>query len=748
MTQANDLFQHLRANGLRLRAETASDGQLLDRFLADRDEAAFEALLARLGPMVWAVCRRVLADLADTEDAFQATFLVLVRKGRSVVPRDRVGNWLYGVAYHAARKARVDRARRRDKEHRAAAMTDSTAPDTRDATDLAAWVDRELSRLPEKYRAPVVLCDLEGKTRAEAARHLGCPEGTVAGRLARARAMLSKRLAKHGVVVSPVALTAALTDRGAAGALPAALLEGTRASAVRLAAGHLAGASPGAQALMEGVMKAMLVKKLRGVALGLALLVAAGLGVVPLAGRPAAGQVPAPMPNVLDEPYPGYREKHPRPEDDLARLVGTWKITAGTVTDPGGNRDLTPAELRGAEVTVDKDATLTFAKAGLAGQTCFVVTLDPGQSPRQMNLYPVGKDEDKCLRAVYRLDKDGRLELACYDRFEERRPPAAVGAVSPKSGRYLVLERADKPLPPTDATGPERPAGKMERPKLPADRARVITEQFAGTWQVAGAERDGKPLGAWERRGFLFSVSPDGTFTAHRGPIAGGHEFACDLDLSATPRQLILTPPSGKPVRVGYEFQGAALVLDWTEGADRHRFTLVSQGGVNRGRQPAGLGLTVEGDPRNPVAARLEGRWRLDLEPTRRLSGRDPKDVRGTKVALTFATDPAVAGEVPGTYRELLAGKRIYLAGRVTMQMGEGRGVRTQTRPFLLTEHAGTAVLIYFDGPDGAPWSREEVAAIQLVPARDGAEDLLFLTPFDPSPDEHAAAFQRVVGRR
>src|SRR3954470_8515127 len=101
MSQANDLIQHLRTNGLQLRAETASDGQLLGRFLELRDEVAFEALVARLGPVVWAVCKRQLPDGADAEDAFQATLLVLVRKGHTVSPRDRVANWLYGVAYMA-----------------------------------------------------------------------------------------------------------------------------------------------------------------------------------------------------------------------------------------------------------------------------------------------------------------------------------------------------------------------------------------------------------------------------------------------------------------------------------------------------------------------------------------------------------------------------------------------------------------------------------------------------------------------
>src|SRR4051794_14406185 len=262
MSQSNDLLQHLRANGLRLRAETESDGQLLDRFLDRRDDAAFEALVARLGPMVWAVCRRMLPDPADADDAFQATFLVLARKGRSVVPRDRVGNWLYGVAYHAARKARVDRARRRDKEQRAAAMAETHTLDRGPTADLAAHIDRELGRLPAKYRAPVVLCDLEGKTRQEAARHLGWPEGTVAGRLARARAMLAKRLSRYALGVSPAAVAATLADPAGALGPPAGVVQATRQGVL----GPAADLSPRVAALSDGVLRTMLVRKLQAVA--------------------------------------------------------------------------------------------------------------------------------------------------------------------------------------------------------------------------------------------------------------------------------------------------------------------------------------------------------------------------------------------------------------------------------------------------------------------------------------------------
>src|SRR5436305_1502875 len=141
------------------------DGELVDGFVARRDGAAFEALVRRHGPMVLGVCRRVLGHAHDAEDAFQATFLVLVRKAASVRPREQLANWLYGVAYHTALKARAAAARRRAREKRAGAMSRrTTLPEDR-WSDLQPVLDEELARLPDKYRVPVVLCDLEGKTR-------------------------------------------------------------------------------------------------------------------------------------------------------------------------------------------------------------------------------------------------------------------------------------------------------------------------------------------------------------------------------------------------------------------------------------------------------------------------------------------------------------------------------------------------------------------------------------------------------
>ncbi len=165
-------------------AVESSDSQLLEQFVRERDEAAFTSLMRRHGPLVWDVCRRVLAEEQAAEDAFQATFLVLVRKARSVSKRASVRSWLYGVALRVALRARQREGLRRVREQ-------SAPPRQVDAAAEPGWddvrpiLDEEIQRLPEKYRLPIILCYLEGQTNDEAARLLNCPRGTIATRLAR-----------------------------------------------------------------------------------------------------------------------------------------------------------------------------------------------------------------------------------------------------------------------------------------------------------------------------------------------------------------------------------------------------------------------------------------------------------------------------------------------------------------------------------------------------------------------------------
>jgi RNA polymerase sigma factor (sigma-70 family) len=171
----------------------------LDQFLAGQDDDAFATLVARHGPMVFSVCSRILGNGADADDAFQAAFLVLLRRAGSLRERLAVGDWLHGVARRTALNAKRLSERRRAKEKSAARPA---AQLDKKREDWAALLDEELKRLPEKYRLPILLCDLEGQTRQEAAESLGWPEGTVAGRLARGRAMLARYLTHRGIELS------------------------------------------------------------------------------------------------------------------------------------------------------------------------------------------------------------------------------------------------------------------------------------------------------------------------------------------------------------------------------------------------------------------------------------------------------------------------------------------------------------------------------------------------------------------
>jgi RNA polymerase sigma factor (sigma-70 family) len=307
------------------RAGGLTDGQMLGRYIACRDEAAFAALVRRHGPMVLGVCRRVLANLHDAEDAFQATFLVLVRRAGSVAPRERVGNWLYGVAYRTALEARAAAARRRTKERRLRERARPEASPDESWSDLRPLLDRELSRLPEKYRAPVILCDLEGKARREAARILGWPEGTLSCRLARARALLAGRLKRHGLALSAGTLGIVLTGQATA-RLSAPLAARTAGAAVRWAEGKATSGVISARVagLTHEVLRTMLLTKLKVVTV--VLLAVFGIGVGAWSCTIAAAEpTPVESSSVSSRPAVVGGAKKPAPETTADRLSSQGK---------------------------------------------------------------------------------------------------------------------------------------------------------------------------------------------------------------------------------------------------------------------------------------------------------------------------------------------------------------------------------------------------------------------------------------
>jgi HlyD family secretion protein len=197
------IWQHSRHV---LQTGSLTDDRLVERFLEQQDQAAFELLVWRHGPMVLRVCRRVLRNSHSAEDAFQAVFLTLATKAEAIGKRESVGNWLYKVAFRIALRARDGSTRRATRER---PLADSLVADqTGNPAEAAAWrelgplLDAEVNRLPEKYRAAFILCCMQGKTNEEAATELGCPKGTVLSRLARARERLRERLNRRGLALS------------------------------------------------------------------------------------------------------------------------------------------------------------------------------------------------------------------------------------------------------------------------------------------------------------------------------------------------------------------------------------------------------------------------------------------------------------------------------------------------------------------------------------------------------------------
>ena len=251
------IFQGETVSGL-------SEWQLLARYLENRDELAFAALVARHGPMVMGTCRRMLAAGADAEDAFQATFLVLVRRARSLSPRDAIGPWLHGVAARVSMRARSQVARRRRVEPSSGELTAVAAWTNPVDGELAAILDQEVNHLPDKYRSPIVLCYLQGLTHEEAARKLNWPLGSVKGRLARARDLLRSRLLRRGIAPG-AALLAASVAREASASFDRELFEHTvnNCMTVTLERASVDAISVSIASLVKGALSAMIIDKLK-----------------------------------------------------------------------------------------------------------------------------------------------------------------------------------------------------------------------------------------------------------------------------------------------------------------------------------------------------------------------------------------------------------------------------------------------------------------------------------------------------
>jgi RNA polymerase sigma-70 factor (ECF subfamily) len=335
-------------------AGSTPDAQLLDRFVGGRDETAFAALVRRHGPMVLGVCVRVLGDTPDAEDAFQATFLVLLRRAHSVSKPELLGNWLYGVAYRTALKARVSAARRRRHESQGVRGPGTDSTPTASWRDLQPVLDDELNRLPQKYRLPLVLCHLEGLTHDEIARRLGCPRATVTTRLGRARERLRRSMIRRGVTLATGALITGFGSNTLVAAVSPALLERTAKVTSSFGSASVSGlVSVQVEALTEGVLQAMLLSRLK-IAMAFMtgiVVVVCGVGVLALNTISAA-------------PTRESREKQPVPATEITSLAKEDAKDGPTV------KEMPPAVIRttpqAGDTQVDagtvKEIRVTFSK--------------------------------------------------------------------------------------------------------------------------------------------------------------------------------------------------------------------------------------------------------------------------------------------------------------------------------------------------------------------------------------------------
>lgn len=447
-----------------------SERQLLERFARNRDEAAFAALVTRHGPMVLATCRRLLGDAHDAEDAFQATFLILARKAGMLRDPDLLGPWLHGVAHRVASQARVLASRQasRDRQGARAEAVEAPEPDA-DRRDLRRVIDEELSRLPEGYRAAVVLCHLEGLTHEEAAERLRCPVGTVRSRLARGRDRLRDRLARRGL--APSAMLAFLGSAPSRDAWAAAVPPTLRTATLRAApafAGRGALVAGSAVRLAEATMRLLFWKKLVATAaVGLTALglFAAGAAVI------ARGDGDDPAPAVAADPPPL--------KGDLARLQGIW-----TATGLGAEKSGTLTWI----ILGDKLVIRYKEPHGLTTIKGITLRLDESAEPRTIDaiggIALDGSDAGEVTRGIYRLEGD---TLTVYTAALGQPRPATFEAGQP--GPSLVTLRRH----PIDQGLPARPPG----------------EPYPGSALVPRPVRDRILIAEGSLAGFALAYSPD-----------------------------------------------------------------------------------------------------------------------------------------------------------------------------------------------------------------------------------------------
>jgi RNA polymerase sigma-70 factor (ECF subfamily) len=513
---------------------TDDDAALLERFVRGREEEVFAAILRRHGPMVFAVCRRALGNEHDVEDAFQATFLVLARKAASIGVPARLGNWLYGVAYRTAIKARSMNRQRRAREQGAGTRAAAGGPDEA-LQHLRSLLDEELNRLPEQYRTAIVLCDLQGQPIKATAKALGWAQGTLASRLARGRELLRKRLVRRTGEVAQAAPAALLTQAASGATIPPLLIPSTLQGALSCGVGPSgAGAtsSTGALSLAKGVLRSMLFTKLKLMAGALAMTVFLGFVLSGVAG--GLGQAPSPPGGpekaTAGTSLPGAADKAEDEADKEVKLLqGEWKFVA-VESDGKSTRD---EVLQRMKWTFKGTELISHNADGSESKSTFKIA--PGKAPKEIDLTALDGDlKDKTTEGIYELE-GGRLKVCLRDpKGKETGRPKKFDSTGSSGLLLLTLEK-----------------------EAPAGTAKPLSA-VKGRWRVVQAVRDGEDAPAEELKETRF-VFDDKEVTVVRGRGIPEEKANFVLDLASKPANFDISGigPDGKKLE---ELRGIARI--------------------------------------------------------------------------------------------------------------------------------------------------------------------------------------------
>jgi RNA polymerase sigma factor (sigma-70 family) len=470
----NKVAQYVRSTEPLREQEDLTDRQLLDSFLGGHDPAAVEALVRRHGPMVWGVCRRIVGNHHDAEDAYQATFLVLVRKAVSIVRKDSVGNYLYGVARQTALKARSAVALRRRREMQQIEIPEQMVPDNKLWDHIEPWLDEELGLLPDRYREVIVLCDLEGKTRQEAARILGCPEGTIASRLARGRTMLARRLSRHGLALPGLSLGSTLVEKAGALSVPSQVMCAAIKATTLASAGSTAGVvPPQVAALTDGVLRAMLLTKLKVGMLIVASLLATFSGVYAFDRVASEWKRDDREQKITADDRKGTARKAGKADEDnvapqkgdAESIRGHWKVIKVKADGKFLGKELSDKQ---KWTFGDKTLTITYVGEDSKEKDEASYSVDPKQVPPRIDLAFTTRPSKRVFPGIYKLE--GNKLTVTYSKGEER--PRDLQSPAEESGSILFeLERENTialSSPASSETEKASPPKKLEKVPAPS----------------------------------------------------------------------------------------------------------------------------------------------------------------------------------------------------------------------------------------------------------------------------------------